>query len=185
MSNRTISAVLVAGLLAILMTASVADGASSSDDVAIAGHSAARVGNAQIVAAVPPPPPVADPAAEVIALTNAARATVGLPPLVAHPQLQQAALAHSRDQAARNQMSHDGSNGSSVGDRVRAAGYTWSTVSENVAAGYGTAQAVTGGWLGSAGHRQNIMNSSMVHIGVAVATSSTGTPYWTMVLAAP
>jgi uncharacterized protein YkwD len=183
-----ISAVVGAGLFAILISGSVADGAPSSDDAAVAGRSAARVGNAQIVAEVlppPPPPPVADPAADVIALTNAARASAGLPPLVAHPQLQQAALAHSRDQAARNQMSHYGSNGSEIGDRVRAAGYSWSTVAENVAAGYGTAQAVTGGWLGSAGHRQNIMNSSMVHIGVAVANSSTGTPYWTMVLAAP
>ena len=42
-----------------------------------------------------------------------------------------------------------------------------------------------GGWMGSAGHRQNILYPGVVHIGVAVATSAGGTPYWTMVLAAP
>jgi uncharacterized protein YkwD len=188
-AHRLISAVFGAGLLAILASASVVGGAPATEDAAVAGRSAARVGNAQIVVDVPPPPPppppVADPAADVITLTNSARATAGLPPVTAHPQLQQAALAHSQDQAARNQMSHYGSNGSEIGDRVSAAGYSWSAVAENVAAGYSTAQAVMGGWMGSAGHRQNILYPGVVHIGVAVATSSSGSPYWTMVLAAP
>jgi uncharacterized protein YkwD len=185
------AAVLSPGLLTLVVSASVVGGAPTSEDAAIARRPAARVDNAQIVVDVPPapppppPPPASDPAAEVIALTNAARATAGLPPLTAHPQLQRAALAHSQDQAARNQMSHDGSNGSEIGDRVSAAGYPWSAVAENVAAGYSTAQAVMGGWMGSAGHRQNILYAGVVHIGVAVATSSGGTPYWTMVLAAP
>ena len=186
-AHRIISAVVGAGLLTIVASASVVGGAPATEDAAVAGRSAARVGNAQIVAEVPPPPPppVADPAADVIALTNAARATAGLPPLATHPQLQEAARAHSQDQAARNQMSHYGSNGSEVGDRVSATGYSWSAVAENVAAGYSTAQAVMSGWMGSAGHRQNILYPGVVHVGVAVATSSSGTPYWTMVLAAP
>ena len=125
-ANRMISAVLGAGLFALVASASVAGGAPSSDAAAVASRPANRVDNAQIVVDIPPPPPpppVSDPAADVVALTNAARATAGLPPLAVHPQLQQAALAHSRDQAAHNQMSHYGSNGSEVGDRVAAAGY--------------------------------------------------------------
>jgi uncharacterized protein YkwD len=188
-AHRTFSVVLGAGLLTLVASASVVGGAPSADDAAVARRSAARVGNAQIVVDVlpppPPPPPVSDPAADVIALTNSARAAAGLPPLAAHPQLQQAALAHSQDQAARNQMSHYGSNGSEIGDRVRAAGYSWSAVAENVAAGYSTAQAVMGGWMGSDGHRRNILYPDVVHIGVAVAHSAGGTPYWTMVLASP
>ena len=54
---------------------------------------------------------------------------------------------------------------------------------ENVAAGSPTAADVMSAWMGSGAHRTNILNSSAVHIGVGLAYSSNGTPYWTMVLA--
>jgi uncharacterized protein YkwD len=120
----------------------------------------------------------------VVASANATRAAAGLAPLTMHPLVQQAALAHSRDQAARNAMSHTGSDGSKVGDRLTAAGYVWWTCAENVASGYATPSAVMGAWLASAGHRQNILNPAFVHVGVAVAYSAGGVPYWTMDFAA-
>lgn len=131
---------------------------------------------------VPARPP--DDPSEVIRLTNAHRAAAGLDPVVAHPALQAAALGHSRDQAQMNRMTHRGSDGSDAGTRIERAGYAPRTWGENVAAGYRTAVAVTDGWMASPGHRANILHDWFTLIGVAVAYSDDGVPYWTMVLAA-
>ena len=131
----------------------------------------------------PPTPPPASTSNDAIALTNQERANAGLAPLNANGALNAAAAAHSADQAARNQMTHTGSNGSNAGDRIRAAGYSPGTWGENVAAGYSSASGVVAGWMGSSGHRANILNPAFTQIGVASATSANGTRYWTMVLA--
>lgn len=131
----------------------------------------------------PPTPPPASTSNDAIALTNQERVNAGLAPLNANGALNSAAASHSADQAARNQMTHTGSNGSNAGDRIRAAGYSASTWGENVAAGYTSASSVVAGWMGSSGHRANILNPAFTQIGVASATSADGTRYWTMVLA--
>jgi uncharacterized protein YkwD len=131
----------------------------------------------------PPAPPPASTSSDAIALTNQARASAGLASLNANGALNSAAAAHSADQAARNQMTHTGSDGSDAGDRIRAAGYQPSTWGENVAAGYTSASSVVAGWMGSSGHRANILNPAFTEIGVASATAADGTRYWTMVLA--
>ena len=131
----------------------------------------------------PAPPPPASTSSDAIALTNQARANAGLAALSSNGALNSAAASHSADQAAMNQMTHTGSNGSNAGDRIRAAGYSPGTWGENVAAGYGSSSAVVAGWMGSSGHRANILNSAFTQIGVASATSANGTRYWTMVLA--
>lgn len=139
----------------------------------------------------PPAPPPADVrvdtgvAGRVVALVNAQRQAAGLGNVSASGALNSAAARHSKDQAATKTMSHTGSDGSTVGGRVSQAGYGWSTVAENVAYGYGSADSVMTGWMGSPGHKKNILNAAVVHIGVAVAYAADGTPYWTMVLAAP
>jgi uncharacterized protein YkwD len=183
---RTTAAATAAVFVALVTSTAVVSSASVTDDAATAHDSAERLGNARLVADPPPPPaqPAADPAAEVVASANVTRAAAGLPPLTMHPSLQQAALGHSRDQAARNTMSHTGSDGSTVGDRLTAAGYLWWTCAENVASGYATPSAVMDAWLASAGHRRNIVNPDVVHVGVAVAYSASGVPYWTMDVAA-
>lgn len=183
---RIIPAVVGAAFLTLIGTTSVVGGASAPDLVADARADAERGGSAQ-VAPTPSPPtqPSTDPAGVVVERTNEVRAQYGLAPLVIHPQLTQAAQAHSNDQAAHQRMSHTGSNGSTMADRVDTTGYSWSRIAENVAAGQRTPIAATDAWLGSPGHRANMLNGALVHIGVAVAYSSTGTPYWTMVLGAP
>ncbi|MGL4879776.1 MAG: CAP domain-containing protein, partial [Waterburya sp.] len=59
------------------------------------------------------------------------------------------------------------------------AGYQYSTAGENVAAGYLDAEAVVAGWMGSEGHRANILNASFEELGVGYGTSDDGTSYWT------
>jgi uncharacterized protein YkwD len=52
-----------------------------------------------------------------------------------------------------------------------------SGVAENVAVGYPTGRAVVGGWMGSAGHRKNILNGRYRLLGMAMRRSDGGTPY--------
>ncbi|MDQ1424877.1 MAG: hypothetical protein QOD72_2375, partial [Acidimicrobiaceae bacterium] len=134
----------------------------------------------------PAPKPVAVPgdASAVIGLTNAERAAAGLGALNANSALHAAAQRESNDMAAHTTMSHTGSDGSTVGTRASAAGYSWSTLGENIAVGYTSASGVVTGWMNSAGHRANILNGAFRDIGVAVATGADGKKYWTMVLGA-
>lgn len=102
--------------------------------------------------------------------------------------LAQAATGHSQDMVAHNFFSHTGSNGSSLADRITAAGYSWSSVGENIAAGQTTVNQVVDGWIASPGHCANIMNPAFVHVGVACVpgtSSTTYRTYWTMDLGKP
>ncbi|GAA3128710.1 hypothetical protein GCM10010521_13800 [Streptomyces rameus] len=114
--------------------------------------------------------------AEILRLVNAERGQAGCQPLVLNSTLSKAAQAHSADMAAHQNMSHTGSDGSSPGDRITRAGYTWSSYGENVAYGYSTAQQVMDGWMSSPGHRANILNCGFKEIGVGLAQPGS---YWT------
>jgi uncharacterized protein YkwD len=116
---------------------------------------------------------------EILNLVNEERAKVGADPLQINQQLDQAADLHSQDQASMNTMSHTGSNGSEIGDRVQDAGYQYSTVGENVASGYPDAETVVAGWMESEGHRENILNSDFEDLGVGYSVGSDGNAYWT------
>ncbi|MFG6433351.1 CAP domain-containing protein [Roseateles sp. LYH14W] len=103
-------------------------------------------------------------------------------------QLTQAAVVHSDDMAAGNFFSHTGSNGSSAGDRVTAAGYAWRGVGENIAAGQTSVAQVVDGWMKSDGHRANLMNPAFRDIGVACiagSASNTYRTYWSQEFGTP
>ncbi len=116
--------------------------------------------------------------AEVIDLVNTERRRARCPEVHLDERLRSAARGHSADMAKHNEMSHDGSDGSSPWDRARRAGYD-AALSENVAVGYATAEAVMDGWMNSPGHRENILNCEARATGVGLAHSANGTPYWT------
>ncbi len=133
---------------------------------------------------------VAPPASfvvQVVELTNQERANAGCPALTMDTKLGTAAQGHSDDMAANNFMSHTGSDGSSPWDRIRATGYSYSSAAENVAAGYSSPESVVNAWMGSSGHRVNILNCNLTEIGVGYAYSSSTSygHYWTQVFATP
>ncbi|ETP22290.1 hypothetical protein F441_04366, partial [Phytophthora nicotianae CJ01A1] len=76
-----------------------------------------------------------DYAPAMLAAVNKQRATKGLSPLCLNKKLHSAAQRHSDDMAAKDYMAHDGSDGSTMSERITQAGYDWSAVAENVAAG--------------------------------------------------
>lgn len=134
---------------------------------------------------------------------NAARATARMcgtqrfaaaPPLRWNTQLEAAALAHSQHMATVNCFSHDMTGAEPCRDgtpcsRAVAAGYRYSRVGENIAAGatFSTVDAVVRAWLDSPGHCANIMNSALTEIGAARVDRSTSRYriYWTQVFGTP
>lgn len=128
-------------------------------------------------------------AQRVFTLTNAARAQgrscgntfyAAAPALAYNSLLERAAQGHAADMASKNYFSHTGLDGRTFSQRITAAGYSWRTAGENIAAGYATPEAVVQGWLQSPGHCANIMNSAFKEIGVGYGTSAASTyrHYW-------
>jgi len=98
-----------------------------------------------------------------------------------------AAQSHSESMANFDYFDHTGIDDSTVGTRVTDEGYSWSYVSENIAAGQTTAQNVVDAWMGSDGHCKNIMSENVTEMGLACASNSGSTYnyYWTQVFAKP
>ncbi len=125
---------------------------------------------------------VQDLVQRVVDLTNQERAKHGLPALMLDAALCQSAAAHSQDLATHNIFGHNGSNGSTVGDRIAATGYSpLYAYGENVAAGQATPEEVVVAWMNSPDHRENILSPLYQHIGVGYAynENSTYRHYWT------
>jgi len=102
----------------------------------------------------------------VLDLTNEYRAEYGLSPLIWDETLANAARLHSNDMADNNFMAHEGSDGSTIGERITHAGWTWRLVRENVAVGQDSPEMVVDGWINSPGHRKNILCEDIIYLGV-------------------
>ncbi|KIN71601.1 Allergen V5/Tpx-1 related protein [Sulfitobacter guttiformis KCTC 32187] len=110
---------------------------------------------------------------------NNIRARAGLGAVSRNPILDAAALRHADDMVSANFFSHTGSNGSTVGKRVKAAGYRWCTVAENINKGYSGRSAAIEAWRTSPSHFRNMTNPKVRHFGLANVGD-----VWVMVLAA-
>lgn len=115
-------------------------------------------------------------AEDVLSGVNAARAKKGCAPLVAEGRLEAAAMAHSDAMARKGFFDHTGPRGDTAGDRIRAAGYPWRRFGENIAAGQTSAEAVVAAWLGSPGHRRNILNCAFRETGIALTYQADDAP---------
>jgi uncharacterized protein YkwD len=128
----------------------------------------------------PAPAPSGSVAEQIVTMVNRERAAAGVAPVALHPALNSAAQAHSNEQAARNLMTHYSANGSNGGQRMAGAGYAWRAWAENIAAGQGDAATAMNAWMTSTeGHRENILNPRYTDMGVGLAYSAGGVPYWT------
>ncbi|GAJ74455.1 putative membrane protein [Vibrio sp. JCM 18905] len=134
-------------------------------------------------------------AEQMLAAVNSARSTTQqcgattMPPvggaLTWSYALESAAYRHSSDMANSDFMSHTGSDGSNMSDRVNATGYAWSAIGENVAVGQSSINAVVNAWLSSEGHCLNIMSSDFDQMGASLVENHSASYgyYWTQVFA--
>jgi uncharacterized protein YkwD len=129
--------------------------------------------------------------AEILQRVNALRAAgavcgsqtyAATTPLNWNSMLLTAATGHSADMAKNNYFSHTSQDGRTFDKRITAAGYSWSTVGENIAAGQTSVQSVMTSWINSPGHCQNLMNPNFRDIGVACVRNDAASYrlYWTM-----
>jgi uncharacterized protein YkwD len=126
-----------------------------------------------------------DPGDFLLALHDDARRAAGAGPLAVDERLSAAALVQARDCAARRALTHVGRDGSWPWDRATRAGYRWSEVGENAAAGQRDAREAVRDWLGSPGHRRNLLDPAFVHLGAAFADAGDGTRYWIVCFGRP
>ena len=121
-------------------------------------------------------------------MINTERQSQGLTPYDSQGQLQAAARGHSTDMACNNFFLQTGSDDSSVGDRVSAQGYSWSSVGENIfAGGSATPQSAFDWWMNSAPHRANLLHANFTEIGIGYIDepNSQYQGYFTAVFARP
>jgi uncharacterized protein YkwD len=132
----------------------------------------------------PPPSVSAAPAPtdEVVYLVNAERAAAGCGAVAVSEALTAAAQGHSDDMAANDYFSHTSLDGATASDRAEAAGFTGTALGENIAAGQQSAQDVMAAWMGSEGHRANILNCDYTVIGVGLNEDGW---YWTQMFGTP
>ena len=119
--------------------------------------------------------------AEVLVLTNLERTGAGLGALSWHGPLAQVGFEHSWDMNTRSFFSHTNPCGAEPWDRVDRAGIAWNAIGENIARGQSTAAAVMAAWMGSTGHRDNILDARFTRCSIGVYQVG-GDTYWTMVL---
>lgn len=119
---------------------------------------------------------------KVIVLTNRKRAAAGCNPVRLRKPIRLAARRHSdrmADVGYPDGMEHQLPGEPDLGRRLTNAGYGgWTRIAENIAWGYPTARAVMRGWMRSPGHRRNILDCRLRHIGVGVTFGDDGT-WWT------
>src|SRR5580765_2736917 len=109
--------------------------------------------------------------ADVVRHVNAARGEEMRPPLRVDPDVARIAREYSCALLRRGTLSHTGADGTTVADRIRAAGKSYIALGENLASSTGTrepAEAAMNGWMASAGHRENIMRPDFTDTGVGV-----------------
>jgi uncharacterized protein YkwD len=112
-----------------------------------------------------------------LCLLNAERARHGLHPLRLDHRLRSAADRYSEEMVRDGFFAHIAPDGSTLPQRLAAAGYSdWQRIGENIAWGSGrraTPASIFSTWMHSPGHRANILDGAYREIGVGVAR---GTP---------
>lgn len=119
--------------------------------------------------------------ARILELTNQARKKKNLPPFEVNEKLAQAAQAHADNMAKQKKLEHK-LDGKTAADRVKTAGYSFTSTGENIAwSPELMVPEIFDGWMKSQGHRDNILNGKYRDIGLGVARNDQGEVYYVQV----
>jgi len=119
----------------------------------------------------------ADPiVADFVELLNDARRAGGCPGLAWDDDIAGVARAHSVDMIRRGFFSHSNPDGDDPFERLTRAKVTYRAAAENILQGATTGRRAHDMWMGSPGHRANMMNCALTHHGVGRVDS-----WWTHV----
>jgi uncharacterized protein YkwD len=108
--------------------------------------------------------------AEIVRLTNEERAKAGLPALEVLPELMDCAQAKADDMVDTGYVQHYSPRYGKSSEMIRSFVPNAGTVAENTTFGLASIPyEAVGFWMDSEGHRENIMNSKITHIGIGIA----------------
>jgi uncharacterized protein YkwD len=110
---------------------------------------------------------------QIVQLANQARAQAGAGPLQWDAALATAARQHCLRMAANNSISHQYPGEPDASERAAQAGAHFSLIEENVAIAP-TPYEIHDAWMHSPGHRSNLLNPKVDHVGVAVVAGRNG-----------
>ena len=114
----------------------------------------------------------------VLCLVNQERAARHLPRMIGNGRLNRSAQVWTNEMVSHHAFSH----GADFASRISAAGFDWSNVGENIAAGFQTPASVVHAWMQSTGHCQNILSPVYRMVGTGVsggAPQGNDTGTWT------
>jgi uncharacterized protein YkwD len=121
---------------------------------------------------------------EVFLLVNVEREAQSLPPLTWSDTMSDVAYDHGVDMDERSFFDHVNPDGKGPGERLAARGLSYTVVAENIATGDLTAGGVMAQWMGSDGHKANILSPLVTQVGVGVHKTAGGT-WWVQVFRHP
>jgi uncharacterized protein YkwD len=125
--------------------------------------------------------------AELVTLTNRARANAGLRALKVDATLTSVARWRSKDMIDRNYFSHDIPGYGKVFDKLNAIGYCYKVAGENIGENNYPDDIATAAiqqmFMDSAGHRANILGTTWDVIGIGAYKGPTGEKMWTVLFA--
>lgn len=122
--------------------------------------------------------------AELARLINDERALRKLPPLTLNRSLSSAAERHADDMARRDILSHEGSAGDSVRERIETAGYAWKAYGEIIGMEHRCdPKEMVALWLKSPRHAAIMLSDDYAEFGSGGARQPGvyGSCYWTVV----
>lgn len=183
--RKVLSGVVLSSLLAI--AACDAGGGAESPDASGSNLEKSLVyDNGHPLSLPNTDPGVAVFESELLRLVNDHRLTIGLAPLLPSTRLGDAARAHARHMIDHRFFAHASPEGLTPASRLSLVNVDWSSVGENIAAGYSTPQAVFEAWMASPDHRANIDSDKFIHAGAGYALDADptdnfpGVHYWAM-----
>lgn len=105
---------------------------------------------------------------QVIEQTNQERTKAGLTTLTQNPQLTAAAFAKAQDMFSKDYWAHVSPTGTQPWSFIKNQGYSYQYAGENLARDFSNSSEMMNAWMGSASHRENILNAKYREIGIAV-----------------
>ncbi len=116
---------------------------------------------------------------EVLRLVNEERARAGLNAVARNATLEAQATQYACEMIQHNFFAHDNPvTGTRLRDRAEEFGYEFLLIGENLAAGQPDPQRVMSDWMGSPGHRANILNPDYEELGVGIRRGGEFGIYW-------
>lgn len=119
---------------------------------------------------------------ECLEQVNKQRRARGIPPLRFSPDLLMLARYYSRWMAEEKFFSHTDPDGKTIKERVTESGIHWRALGENIASSKGYINpiaATMSGWMGSEGHRRNILDGMFTQTAIGAWIDKDGTVYFT------